>query len=130
MINDSNQDVPGRWARPVYLSIGWVFVALGIAGAFLPVLPTTPFLLVALWAFTRSSPAAAAWLRAHPRLGPYITDWQDSGIIPLRAKILALAMMTASFAWLALATDASIYVKIGVGVILLGAAAFISSRPS
>ncbi|NNE24044.1 MAG: YbaN family protein [Rhizobiales bacterium] len=112
------------------MSVGWVFVALGIAGAFLPVLPTTPFLLVALWAFTKSSPAAAAWLRAHAKLGPYITDWQDEGIIPLRAKILALAMMCASFAWLALATDASAYVKIGVGVILLGAAAFISTRPS
>ena len=130
MTNDSNQDAPGRWARPVYLSVGWVFVALGLAGAFLPVLPTTPFLLIALWAFTKSSPAAAAWLRAHPTLGPYITDWQDSGIIPMRAKIIALAMMSASFAWLTLGTDASIYVKMAVGLILLGAATFISTRPS
>lgn len=107
-----------------------MFVALGIAGAFLPVLPTTPFLLVALWAFTKSSPAAAAWLRSHPQLGPYIRDWQDQGIIPLRAKIIALAMMSASFAWLTMATDTSVYVTTAVGAILLGAATFVSTRPS
>ena len=125
-----DRQVSGRWGRPFYLAVGWIFVGLGIAGAFLPVLPTTPFLLVALWAFTRSSPAAAAWLRGHPTLGPYITDWQDHGIIPLHAKLIALGMMSASFAWLTLGTDANFYIKIGVGVILLGAATFISTRPS
>ena len=120
----------GRWTRPIYLSVGWAAVALGIIGAFLPVLPTTPFLLVALWAFTRSSPAAAAWLRGHPRLGPYVTDWQDRGVIPLRAKILAVTMMSASYAWLTMATEAPVYVKIGVGVVLAGVAAFVTTRPS
>ena len=119
-----------RLTRPVYLALGWLFVGLGIAGAFLPLLPTTPFLLVALWAFTKSSPEAAAWLRNHPRLGPYIRDWQDGGIIPLRAKVLALLMMSASLAWFAFATNAPIVVKFVVAIILLCVAAFIVTRPS
>lgn len=127
---DTEEPAVSQWSRPLYLFVGWLFVALGTAGAFLPVLPTTPFLLVALWAFTRSSPAAAAWLRAHPWLGSYIINWQDHGIIPQRAKFIALTMMSASLAWLVWGTDASSYVKVGVGLILLGAAAFVSTRPS
>ncbi len=119
-----------RSTRLVYLTLGWLFVGLGIAGAFLPLLPTTPFLLVALWAFTKSSPTAAAWLRDHPRLGPYIRDWQDGGIIPLRAKVLALVMMSASLAWFAFATNAPIVAKIVVALTLLCVAAFIVTRPS
>ena len=116
--------------RPVYLAIGWACVGLGVAGAVLPLLPTTPFLLIALWAFTRSSPAAAAWLRDHPRLGPYIRDWQDHHRIPVKAKALAILMMTASYAWLSFATEASLVVKIMVAAVLLGAATFILTRPS
>lgn len=124
----SPQYLQRRLSRPVYLAIGWGCVGLGIAGAILPLLPTTPFLLVALWAFSRSSPAAAAWLRSHPRLGPYIVDWQDHGVIPLRAKVFAVAMMSASFAWLVLATDVSVYGKAGVGIILAVVAGFVTTR--
>ena len=119
-----------RLTRTVYLSFGWICVALGVAGAFLPLLPTTPFLLLALWAFARSSPAAAEWLRQHPRLGPYIRDWQDHHSIPVNAKVLAILMMLASFAWLNYATDASLAIKLIVAAILLSAATFILTRPS
>ena len=62
--------------RFVYIAIGCVMVALGVVGIFLPLLPTTPFLLVAVWAFARSSPRLEAWLIHHPKLGPPLRDWR------------------------------------------------------
>jgi uncharacterized protein len=86
--------------RLFYLVLGWLCVALGIVGIILPILPTTPFLLVAVWAFSRSSPELAARLRNHHLAGPYIVAWQDHGVIPAKAKALAITMMTVMGAYL------------------------------
>lgn len=87
--------------RYFYLGFGWLCVGLGIVGIILPILPTTPFLLVAVWAFSKSSPELAEKLRNHPRVGPYIRAWQDHGVIPRTAKILATIMMTVMGIYLA-----------------------------
>ena len=87
--------------RLFYLGLGWLSVGLGIIGIILPILPTTPFLLVAVWAFSRSSPELAEKLRNHPRAGPYIRAWQDHGAIPLVGKVLAVSMMTVMGIYLA-----------------------------
>ena len=63
--------------RYVLLAIGWLSVALGVIGIFLPVLPTTPFLLLAAACFARSSPRFYQWLVQHPRLGPWIRDYRS-----------------------------------------------------
>ena len=63
-------------------ALGLAATALGLAGAVLPVVPTTPFLLVAAWAFARSSPRLEAWLRDHPRLGPPLREWEARRAIP------------------------------------------------
>ena len=68
-------------------------LALGVAGIFLPVLPTTPFLLLSAALFFRSSPRAYQWLLNHKLLGPYIRDFRESRAIPLRAKVLALSLL-------------------------------------
>ena len=77
----------------IYLPIGFLSLALGVAGIFLPVLPTTPFLLLSAALFFRSSPRAYQWLLNHKLLGPYIRDFRESRAIPLRAKILALSLL-------------------------------------
>jgi uncharacterized membrane protein YbaN (DUF454 family) len=79
-----------------YPFIGFAFVALGLLGAFLPLLPTTPFLLVAAYFFGKSSPRLADWLNSHPILGRYIKDWNETRSIPLYAKVLATFMMLSS----------------------------------
>ena len=85
-----------RFAKPFFLVLGWVCVLLGLLGIALPLLPTTPFLIVAVWAFSRASPELAERIRNHPKAGPYIRDWQDHGVIPLKAKVLATLMMSAT----------------------------------
>lgn len=118
-----------RRRRLVYRAVGWTAVALAAAGAVLPLLPTTVFLLVALWAFARGSPEWADWLRANRRFGPYIRDWEERGAIPARAKALAVVMMAASLAWLGWTTH-SLLLTGGVGLVLIAVAGFILTRPS
>ena len=82
--------------RTLLLAIGWLSVTLGIIGIFLPVLPTTPFLLLAAACFARSSRRFYLWLVEHPRLGPWIRDYLDGQGIPLKAKIYSIALMWGS----------------------------------
>jgi uncharacterized membrane protein YbaN (DUF454 family) len=68
-------------------------VVLGVIGIFLPVLPTTPFLLLAAACFARSSPRFYHWLVNHKRLGPWIRDYLAGNGIPLKGKVYAIGMM-------------------------------------
>ena len=76
--------------------LGTISLVLGIIGVFLPLLPTTPFLLLTAFLYFRSSPKAYNWLINHKLLGPYIVNYREKKIIPLKAKIFALTLMWAS----------------------------------
>ncbi len=95
----------------------------------LPLLPTTPFLLVALWVFGRSSPALAERMRASRRFGPALRAWQDAGAIAPKAKRRALTVMALGAAWLAYAVCDPLPVSAAVAC-MGGAAAFIVTRPA
>ena len=73
--------------RALYLVLGLGFTGLGIAGAFLPLLPTTVFLILAAGCFARSSPRLEAWILGHRRFGPLVRAWRENGAIPRKAKI-------------------------------------------
>ena len=75
------------------LVIGWLSVVLGVMGIFLPLLPTTPFLLLAAACFVRSSPRFYQWLVQHPKLGRYVLAYLEGTGIPKRAKYLTIAMI-------------------------------------
>ena len=79
--------------KPLYAVGGGLFLALAIAGVVLPLLPATPFLLLASWCFLRGSPAAHRWMHEHPRFGPYLTAYEQGRGIPLRAKVIAIALL-------------------------------------
>lgn len=109
--------------------LGSAAVGLALAGVVLPLLPTTPFLLVAAWAFARSSPRLDAWLRAHPRLGPPLTAWEDRRAIPSKAKAVAGVSLPAS--WLLLwSAGAPAAMSAAAGAVMLAAGIWILSRPS
>ncbi|MEJ6003577.1 YbaN family protein [Paucibacter soli] len=87
------------WQRLLWVLAGVASLALGIVGIFVPLLPTTPFVLLAAFCFARGSTRCEAWLLNHARFGPMVRNWRDHHAIPLRAKQLAWSMMTLGSLW-------------------------------
>ncbi|MCX7673473.1 MAG: YbaN family protein [Thiobacillaceae bacterium] len=83
--------------RLILAALGTLFLGLGLAGVFLPLLPTTPFLLLAAACYARSSRRIHRWLLAHPSFGPIIRQWQATRTMPRRAKRVALVLIALSF---------------------------------
>jgi uncharacterized protein len=84
-----------RWLNFV---LALVSLGLGILGAFLPILPTVPFILLAAWFAARGSPRLLAWLENHRRFGHHIRDWRNGGVVSRKAKWAATIMMSLSAA--------------------------------
>jgi uncharacterized membrane protein YbaN (DUF454 family) len=119
-----------RIKRWLFAGLGGVFFGLGIIGAFLPVLPTTPFMLLALWAFSNSSQRLHDHIWHHPKHGAMIRAWKEHGAIPLKAKISALAVMAASAGFLILFSGVPTYAMAsGLAFILVGAT-YLFTRPT
>lgn len=114
--------------RALWLALGFGATACGIAGILLPLVPTTPFLLLAAFAFARSSPRLHNWLITHPRLGPPIEDWRLHGAISRRVKIAAVVTMGATLA-LSVAMGLSATVLLVQTLALCASAAFVLTRP-
>jgi len=114
----------------LYFILGWVFFVTGVFGAVLPVLPTTPFMLLALWCFSKSSKRFHHWLYHHRFFGPALQQWKQSRVIPLSAKIMSVLMMTASFIYLAFFRQLQLEFLLPVALIMLYGAGFILSKPS
>lgn len=94
-------------ARYLLILIGVTSVALGAIGVFLPLLPTTPFILLALWCFARSSERFHNWLMQHPNFGPLITMWYSDEGIPASSRNRILILM-----WLSLIISMLIIAKL------------------
>lgn len=113
-----------------FIGLGWIFVALGLVGAFLPVMPTTPFMLLALWAFARSSQRFHDWLYYHTVFGPPLQKWTQFRVIPPLAKIMSVSMMSASFIYVLWFKELPIYLNALIFVFMALAAWYILSKPS
>ncbi len=115
--------------RIVYLSLGWLLLTIGILGAFMPILPTTPFLIMAVACFARSSPRLEAWLLDHPRFGGPLRDWRERGAIPRRAKIAAVVMMSISYAFFWFVTSPPATRAAIVAAVMILPAIYVVTRP-
>lgn len=115
-------------SRLAWSSLAYGCVGLGTAGLVVPLLPTTPFLLVAAWAAPKGSPRLARWLHAHPRLGPTLHAWREQRAVPRNAKRLALLLLAAS--WLVLWLGGTPLPVLALTALLFcGVATFLLTRP-
>lgn len=119
---------PSRMTRLLLRALGGVCVGIGLIGVVVPGLPTTIFMIAALWAFSRSSPRFEAWLLNHPRFGPPLRTWREERAIPIRAKRLATLAIAVSWVIIVLTTG-SVWIAFlaaaGLGAVL----AFLWTRP-
>lgn len=115
--------------RLAWRAAGVVALLLGIAGIALPLLPTTPFLLLSAFCFSRGSQRLHDWLVGHPRLGPPIRAWRDHGAISRRAKGWAVVAMVAAFGAALAAGVGPAVLAVQAGVLVL-VAIFVLTRPA
>ncbi|HEX2134832.1 MAG TPA: YbaN family protein [Microvirga sp.] len=114
--------------RPLFFGLGWLFLAVGVAGVFLPLVPGTLFLILAAACFTRSSPRFESWVLDHPRFGPPVRRWRERGAIPRHVKGYACLSLAASWA-LIVAAGAPAEAALGALALFAAVAAFIATRP-
>ncbi len=117
-------------ARMLYLAGGLLFTGLAVIGAILPIVPTTCFLIAALWCYSKSSPRLHRWLYTHPRFGPPLQAWSTHRVIPRRAKILALISMSIGLAVLTVVTGSNWLVTGSIAAVMAVVAGYILTRPS
>lgn len=117
-------------SKSLFLALGLISLSLGIIGIFLPILPTTPFAILAAYFFSKSSVRLHTWLLNQKTLGPVIRDWEANGVIRLKAKVLATAMMTVLFSYTLVFVKVSLIIKGIVSLIGISVLTFIWTRPS
>ena len=116
-------------SKIILLVLGWICVSLGFIGIFIPGLPTTIFLIIALWAFTKSSKRLRNWLLNHKRFGPILRNWQEHRVVPLRAKIL-MVILQISVVIIVQYTFDNLIISFGLAAILVLVASYVLSLPS
>ena len=104
--------------KTLYIVIGTISLALGILGIFLPLLPTTPFLLLTAALYFKGSFRLYNWLLNHRYFGPYIRNYRENKAIPLRAKIVSLVLMWGTMLYCIFFLIPLIWVKVLLGLIL------------
>ena len=115
--------------RIILLSLGLLCVGLAFIGIFIPGIPTTPFLIVALWAFAQSSKKFHAWLLNHKRFGTVLRNWESHKVVPIKAKILMVVLQITAVAMIQYSLN-NIFITIGLAVLLLCVASYVISLPS
>lgn len=114
--------------RTLWIGAGSLSLIAGFVGVFLPLLPTTPFLLLAAFCYAKGSERLHQWLLSHPRFGPDLEAWRLHGAIAARTKIVAMAFMGATLVASAIAGLVWPILLLQF-VVMAGVGAFILSRP-
>lgn len=129
-VSNTPEDVGKRAStRLAFLVCGYAFFGLGLLGAFLPVLPTTVFWIIAAICFARSSPRMYRKIMAWPRVGAAINDFVADGIIARRSKAIALSGMAIAALVVAFTPLSAVPMALSLGAIAVGAC-YVVSRPS
>ena len=119
-----------RSVRAGWLVLGFGFVGLGFIGAFVPLMPTTIFLILAVWCFSKSSPRFEAWLLQHPRYGRPLRQWREQGAVSRKGKCFAAGGMALGYVLFFIGAHPSWKLAVPVALFFLASAAYVLSRPS
>mgnify|MGYP001003010820 FL=1 len=112
----------------IYITLGLIFVGLGFLGVFLPGIPTTPFVLLGAWFFSRSSKYLENWLVNHKTFGSFIIDWRKYKGIKRKSKIVAISVIIPTFTF-SIYSSSNIYIKILLGAFCITLCAYLLTRP-
>jgi uncharacterized membrane protein YbaN (DUF454 family) len=128
-MSDTMPKRPHALARSIWTAAGAIALVLGIIGIPLPILPTTPFLLLAGFCFGKGSPRLRRWLETHPRFGPPVLAWEARGAIAPRHKRVALGMMAVTWC-ISILMGLPLYL-IGIQALCFaGAGTYVWTRPN
>ena len=114
----------------IWISLGILSLIAGFIGIFLPLLPTTPFALLAAFCFSKGSDDLHDWLLETKMFGPLIKDWEKYGVIRLRVKKMSTGMIGLLFGYTLIFVHVDIWIKIVVMLSGVGVLSFIWTRPS
>jgi len=113
----------------ILITIGWLCVGLAFVGTFVPGIPTTIFLIIALWAFAKSSKKFHSWLLNHKRFGPILQNWESHKVVPRKAKILMVILQISAVIIFHYSLQ-NIYLTAILTIILVFVARYVLSLPS
>lgn len=114
--------------RIPWVCLTWSCIGLGSAGVVLPLLPTTPFILVAAWAAPKASPRLSHWLDQHPVFGPNLHAWRTQRAIPRKAKVVAIILLLSSW-WILFFLGTHKGVLGALTILFLSVTVFLLTRP-
>lgn len=113
--------------KPLYILFGTIFLIAGVAGIFLPLIPTTPFLLLTAALYFRGSDRLYQWIISHKILGPYIVNFRNNKAMPLRAKIWTLALMWGTMIYCIACLLPALFLKLLLTVVGISVTCYICS---
>ena len=112
----------------MFIGLGSLFVCLGFIGIVIPGIPTTPFLLLSAWFFSKSSSFLENWLINHKLFGPLIRDWNEHKSISRKSKIVAVIIIIPTFAF-SIYSSLNMIIDILLGITCIILCAYLISRP-
>ncbi len=116
--------------RSVLIALGFISLTLGIIGSFVPLLPTTPFLLLAAYFFSKSSEKWYRWLISLPKFGKSIQDYNENGVISKKSKLACAISILGVITWIGFFTQYKLIVRIIIPTVLIIVLTYVLTRPS
>ena len=113
----------------ILIILGWLCVGAGFIGIFVPGIPTTIFLIIALWAFARSSKKFHTWLLSHQRFGPILRNWESHKVVPKKAKIVMVILQVLVVVMIQYSFN-NLFITVALLLVLIFVAWYVISLPS